>query len=145
MSIDTLIFRLDGIRETLDGQFIALCPGHDDRSPSLSIRECDDGRVLLHCFAGCDTENVLAAVGMTFADVMPEGIGNLHTYKAVPFRIPPRDALITLDHESLVVAIIANDFLEHREIDEATWTRLTQAVSRINKTRATSAPAKVSR
>jgi hypothetical protein len=145
MSIDTLIFRLSGLKETLNGQYIALCPGHDDRSPSLSVRECEDGRVLLHCFAGCDTGNVLAAIGMTFADVMPKRIGQFHSHKPVPFRIPPRDALITLDHESLVVAIIASDFLEHREIDQATWARLAQAVSRINKTRAASAPAKVAR
>ena len=145
MSIDAVISRLRGVRETLNGQYIAQCPAHDDRSPSLSIRACDDGRVLLYCFAGCETESVLAAVGMTFPDIMPERIGTEHSYRPVPLRIPPRDALITLDHESLVVAIIAGDFLEHREIDDATWARLAQAVSRISKTRAASAPAKVGR
>jgi hypothetical protein len=35
------------------GKWLAHCPAHSDSSPSLSIREGMDGRVLLHCFAGC--------------------------------------------------------------------------------------------
>lgn len=45
------------------------CPAHDDRNPSLSVSEADDGRVLLHCFAGCRTEDVLDALGMGEADL----------------------------------------------------------------------------
>ncbi|HUU25090.1 MAG TPA: toprim domain-containing protein, partial [Methyloceanibacter sp.] len=39
----------------------ARCPAHDDREPSLSIRESDDGKVLVRCHAGCDQERVIAA------------------------------------------------------------------------------------
>lgn len=42
--------------------FVARCPAHTDRSPSLSIREGSDGRVLLHCFAGCSVESVCDAL-----------------------------------------------------------------------------------
>lgn len=35
-------------------QWLARCPAHDDHQPSLSIKETDDGRILFHCFAGCD-------------------------------------------------------------------------------------------
>lgn len=45
------------------------CPAHEDRSPSLSVKEADDGRVLVHCFAGCETADVLAALGRTLADL----------------------------------------------------------------------------
>ena len=145
MSIDTLISRLDGVKKTGSGRHLARCPAHDDRSPSLSIKDGGDGRVLLHCFAGCETEDVLSAVGLTFSDVMPERIGAEHSYNPAPLRIPSRDVLATLDHESLVVSIIASDFLKHREIDEATWARLAQSVSRINEARAASAHAKVAR
>jgi DNA primase len=34
----------------------ARCPAHDDRTPSLSIRDADDGKVLVRCHAGCDQE-----------------------------------------------------------------------------------------
>lgn len=44
--------------------WMALCPAHADTNPSLSIKLGDDGRILIHCFAGCQTESVLAAVGL---------------------------------------------------------------------------------
>jgi DNA primase len=46
----------------------AKCPAHDDKSPSLSIRETGD-TILIHCFAGCSAEDVLAAVGLSFRDL----------------------------------------------------------------------------
>ncbi len=144
MSIETLLSRVDGVRETGQGKYVARCPAHEDKSPSLAIKECSDGKVLLKCFAGCETEDVLAAVGMTFSDVMPEKVGTEHSYRPQKW-INAKDALATLDHEALVVSIIGADFLEHKEIDEPTWGRLGVAVERINSTRAKCAPARVSR
>lgn len=54
------------------GGWIACCPAHEDRSPSLSIRAAEDGRVLLHCHAGCPTEAVLRALGLVWQDLMPQ-------------------------------------------------------------------------
>lgn len=50
----------------------AKCLAHDDNKPSLSINEGDDGRVLVKCHAGCRTEDVVTAAGLTMADLMPE-------------------------------------------------------------------------
>ena len=138
--IDALLSRLDGVRETGSGKYIARCPAHDDRSPSLAITSCDDGRILIHCFAGCETEDVLTAIGLTFADLMPERIGSEHRYKPVRQRFDAKQVLATLDHESLVVAIIGADIQDHREIDDPTWSRLSEAVQRINDSRALVAP-----
>ncbi len=143
MTIDTLIARLDGVKETGPGKYLSRCPAHDDRSPSLAIKDGDDGRVLIHCFAGCEPQFILNAIGLTFSDIMPERVGQDHAYKPVRNRISPRDALATLDHESLVVAIIGADFLAHKEIDEDTWGRLAAAVQRINTTRAMCVPARL--
>src|SRR4029077_14921045 len=44
------------------GGWMARCPAHDDREPSLSIREAEDGKILVHCHAGCDQEQVIAAL-----------------------------------------------------------------------------------
>ena len=52
--------------------WIGRCPAHEDRSPSLSIREGDDGRVLLHCFAGCSIESICEAVGLKVSYLFPE-------------------------------------------------------------------------
>lgn len=51
------------------GKWSARCPAHPDRSPSLSIQEGRDGRVLVHCFAGCEPADVLSALGLTWKDV----------------------------------------------------------------------------
>ena len=55
------------------GGYQAQCPAHRDRRPSLSITEKKDGKVVLHCHAGCRTEHVLAALGLTMADLFPDG------------------------------------------------------------------------
>jgi hypothetical protein len=56
-------------RRTGAGRWMAHCPAHADRSPSLSIRDGEDGRVLVHCFAGCANTAILAALGLGRRDL----------------------------------------------------------------------------
>jgi len=51
---------------------VARCPAHDDRNPSLSV-SVKEGRVLIHCFAGCSPDAVLGAVGLTWRDLRAPG------------------------------------------------------------------------
>jgi hypothetical protein len=55
------------------------CPtdnhAHGDRSPSLSIAEGRDGRVLLHCFAGCAIEDICQAAGIEVRELFPAASG----------------------------------------------------------------------
>lgn len=60
------------IRTVGKDQWKVQCPAHDDRNPSLSVGVADDGRLLLHCHAGCDTEAVVDALGLTMADLFAE-------------------------------------------------------------------------
>ena len=48
-----------------------LLPAHDDEKESLSIGIGDGGRVLLNCHAGCSSEDILAAMGLTMRDLYP--------------------------------------------------------------------------
>ena len=57
MSAETLARTLGGCRS--GRTWLACCPAHDDREPSLAIRDGDDGRVLVHCHAGCDQRDVI--------------------------------------------------------------------------------------
>ncbi|MGB4726197.1 MAG: CHC2 zinc finger domain-containing protein, partial [Thermogutta sp.] len=52
--------------------WVALCPAHDDRRPSLSVSEGRDGQILLHCFSGCTLESILAALGLRWSDLFPD-------------------------------------------------------------------------
>lgn len=59
------------------GRLLTRCPAHPDKTPSLSVSEGRDGRVLLKCFAGCSTDEICASVGLTLADLMPDPISRL--------------------------------------------------------------------
>jgi len=59
---------LHGVKPQGVGRAEALCPAHEDTKPSLSISG-KNGKVLLKCHAGCHTEDVLAAIGLTMADL----------------------------------------------------------------------------
>ena len=146
MTIDALMNRIDGVRETGNGKYVARCPAHDDRTPSLAIRECDDGRVLIHCFAGCDAEDVVSVIGLTFADLMPASATDCRyegsQRRRSRLRISANDALVAMGHNALIVAIIGSDIIEHRDLDEATWALLAKAVERIGAARDACCPAR---
>ena len=67
---EILVSRLDGVRVMGHDKWMAKCPAHEDRSPSLSVSVAD--KVLIHCFAGCHAGDVLEAVGLTFADLFDD-------------------------------------------------------------------------
>ena len=54
--------------------WVAPCPAHADKSPSLSVTEGEDGRLLLHCFAGCEYHDVMAALGLKAKDGFAESL-----------------------------------------------------------------------
>lgn len=65
--------RLRGVAKSGAG-YRALCPAHDDTSPSLSVTEAEDGRVLLHCFKGCTLRGVLDALDLETRDLFPKPV-----------------------------------------------------------------------
>ena len=67
----TILSLLDGVRKCGSSSWQCKCPAHDDIDPSLRVTQLDDGRVLIHCFAGCGAADVLGAVGMSMRDLFP--------------------------------------------------------------------------
>src|SRR5258706_9267744 len=106
MSADHLLSRLDGVRRTGANRWLAKCPAHDDRKASLAIRELDDGRILLHDFAGCEPEHVLSAVGLTFDALYPKRPLGEHKPERRPF--PAADVLRAIELEVMIVALAAS-------------------------------------
>jgi hypothetical protein len=54
---------------------MSYCPSHDDRNnPSLSVK-AENGRLLLHCFAGCHTEDIVSKIGLGMKDLSSDGGG----------------------------------------------------------------------
>jgi hypothetical protein len=138
-SVDVVLARLDGVRRSGRG-WVAKCPAHADRSPSLSIAEGDEGRTLVRCFAGCEVTDVLSAIGLTLADLFPERVRDLSPLGRAQRREANRVCDVTaasavLALESLVVLIAANDTAEGRPLNDADRARLAQAADTIQAAR----------
>ena len=71
-----IVDRLEFVKPNGPDKWIARCPAHSDKSPSLSIKELPDGRVLVHCFAGCGALDVMASIGLDMTDLFPEPLEN---------------------------------------------------------------------
>jgi hypothetical protein len=139
MSASPLLDRLDRVKQTGPGRWVARCPAHEDRSPSLSIREVDD-RVLLHDFGGCETSAVLAALGLSLSDLFDKPLAQC----AGPVsRIPAVDLLVILDHEITVAVLILHEIISTRKAGQGHFERLMRAAARMGKARVIANPAKV--
>lgn len=69
--IDPVLAGLEAVRGTGPNGWTARCPSHDDRKPSLSVTEGEDGRVLIKCHAGCPTELIVQFLGLEMSDLTP--------------------------------------------------------------------------
>jgi len=66
--LELILSKLDRVKKCAKG-YIAGCPAHEDKMPSLSVSTGKDGRVLLHCHAGCQTSDILSALGLEPKDL----------------------------------------------------------------------------
>ncbi len=130
VTAEVLLAKLDGVKRTGADRWIAKCPAHEDRSPSLSVRELDDGRVLLHDFAGCSVEEVLAAIGLEFDALFPERpTGDHAPRERRPW--PAADVLRALADETLLVAVAAANLRQGVGLSDVDRERLMLAAERI--------------
>lgn len=129
MSADTLLQHLDKVKRTGQGRWLACCSAHKDKTASLSIRELDDGRVLVHCFAGCSVDEILSAVGLTFDALYPSREIEHGKPERRPF--PAADVLRAISHESMIVYLSAQAVAKGQILPESDIQRLLVAASRI--------------
>ena len=99
MNMQEVLDRLEHVTGG-NGKWMALCPAHKDRSPSLAINETDD-RLLLHCFAGCETKHVAAAVGLDMSDLFHQKLTSIRLTEGKRKRYEE-----VLQSERILVAVI---------------------------------------
>jgi hypothetical protein len=134
--VELMLSRLQKVRGK-NGSWTARCPAHNDDAPSLAIREADDGRILLHCFAGCETLNVVQALGMDLSDLMPPDEKRRDYPVEGKPKIKPAfyvsDLIRILAFEALVVSICAHDLQKGKALPEGDYERLKVAQQRIEE------------
>jgi len=69
--VDEFLSRLQGVKQSGKG-WTARCPSHEDKQSSLSIREGNDAKVLLRCFAGCKTPAIVETLGLRMRDLFSQ-------------------------------------------------------------------------
>lgn len=127
--IDNVLSRFEGVKSTGKNRWICKCSAHQDKSPSLAISLEDDGRILINCFAGCDTYSILQAAGLDWQDVFPSDYkGEKKSKKAV---IYPSEGLRLLQHETRVLLYIGYE-MRRGLMNQTQLTRLEQSIERIS-------------
>ena len=121
--------QLPGFRPCGEHQYEARCPGHEDKRASLSIGVAD-GKILLHCHAGCGVDRILHALGLATRDLFTNGSGNGHH--------PDRQIVATYDyrdeHGELIYQVVRmdpKDFRQRRPDGQGGWTWNARGLKRI--------------
>lgn len=132
--LNLIVSKLKGVMRSGAG-LVALCPAHDDKTQSLSISWKEDGTVLLKCHAGCETEAVMAAIGLPMSALFPE-----HAQVPAPSVVPPseRVPVCTYDYVdekgnllSQVVRYEPKSFRQRRPDGEGGWIYNLEGVRRV--------------
>lgn len=92
--LDKVLNRLDKVKSAGANKWKACCPAHDDKHPTLAISETSQGVVLLKCWAGCSTKEIVSAIGLELRDLFPG--------EKQPRRGPSKAAI---EHERMVFRI----------------------------------------
>ncbi len=134
-SPEPLLQRLDAVQKSGNG-WRARCPACGGRSRKLSVAE-REGRVLLHCFGGCQAVEVLQAVGLTWADIMPprywpESPEERRQARRAIQESGWASALTVLGLEATVVLLAGRQLARWQCLSEADDKRLAEAVDRID-------------
>jgi len=129
--IENVLGRLQRVRRSGDS-WQAQCPGHDDSTPSLSVKELEDGVVLLCCHAGCPPERVLHTIGLTFTDLYPDR----HEHGTAP--TAGSDVVATYDYADESGKVLfqvrrtkEKKFLQYHPDDNGGWVKGVQGVRRV--------------
>jgi len=134
MNAAALLARLERVKQTGPGRWMARCPAHEDKSPSLSIRETDNGNILVHCFSGCAAADVVAALGLELSDLFPERLD--HHISATRDRKHHHAALFALkalQREALIVATGAENIANGVALTDGDRKLLIESARRIRE------------
>lgn len=128
MNVDALLSRLEKVRKHGQGKWVSCCPAHDDRSPSLAIKEID-GTILLHCFGGCSVDEVTGALGINASDLFPPRERSEHAAKGKP-SFDAYQALRALADDVTVLLVATRMVISGEKLSETDMVRLNQSAGR---------------
>jgi hypothetical protein len=136
MSAEAILSRCQNVRKTGPGRWICSCPAHEDKNPSMNVRELPDLKVLMICRAGCTNREIVEALGLHWSALFPEsdiGRSTYDDFKREAARIPWRDVLEAVAFEAQLTAIAASNLKAGVVLSQEDLDRLWQAAVRLNR------------
>ncbi len=128
-NVEALLHRLDKVRTSGNGKWMACCPAHQDRNPSLGIKLLDDGKILINCLSGCSPGDVMAAIGLSLKDLFPDGPISHHSNGMPAWKIKKYQE--ALEHEQRVWGLSRADIAKGKLLSPEDMKRAKKAASRI--------------
>jgi len=125
--IENILSRLEKVKGR-NGAYTACCPAHSDKSPSLAIRELEDGRILLKCFADCSVQDIIGSIGMEIGDLFPDTKKDLPQVKRKYYA---SDLLRVIEFEAWVISVAAHTMSTGKKLSDTDRDRMKVATSRI--------------
>ena len=129
--VDELLSRLEKVKKTGQGKWVACCPAHNDKNPSLSVTETPDGTLLVKCWSGCSAAAIVDSVGLTLSDLFPPR-DNKHFVRGNPKWVDSTQRLVTLAKDALVVAMCAAKLRANEKLSPEDFDALVSAAGRCN-------------
>ena len=134
MSVNRLLSALLRVRPRGDSSWTALCPVHQEKTPSLSINLLPDGTVLMFCHGcGGNGQQVAEALGIPVSELFPprphdtpDGPGGRG-----PYTRNTRDLLAAARREALIVVLAMEDQRQGRELSLEDEHRVLEAARRL--------------
>lgn len=139
MGLDALLSRVDGVQRSGKG-YRTRCPSCGGQSRKVSVSEADDGRVLVHCFGGCEPAAVVQAVGLQLADLFPVRLRPETPEERRAWRRAARAsqwgaALVVLELEATIVLVAGRQIAGGEPLTPEDDQRLGAALERIQDAR----------
>lgn len=128
---EKLLPNVKKLKQTGQGRWVGCCPAHDDKHPSLTIRELDDSTLLIKCWSGCSAAEIVAAAGLRMGDLFPERT-DAPLAKATRRPFPAADVLRAVGFEALVVSAAAAALATGEPLSSVDRERLLLAAERLN-------------
>jgi hypothetical protein len=108
---------------------MACCPAHDDKNPSLKV-DLKGEKILIKCWSGCSTEDILGSVGMDFDDIFPERPIYQRSSGKQP-TLSSSDALRIVKYEAMIIWMYGQDLRNKKTPSEEDHQRFTVAITRV--------------
>ena len=128
--INKILDRLQKVKQTRPNQWVACCPAHDDKSPSLAIKQCDNGKILIKCWAGCGIDDIVGAIGLELSDLFPADPGYSKQERSY---FNAETILKALHKEAIIMRCLASDIKHGIQLGKDEIKRAEIAENRIHE------------